>query len=103
VAELRAAFGCARNHALMEIQRSELEEVVGKTVRKEASSFLILFGIEVGDHREPRELRADLIHLRRWRKSAEQMQSYTMKTVITAIVVGGLGVLWLGIKTMLGK
>jgi hypothetical protein len=31
------------------------------------------------------------------------MQSYTVKAVITAIVVGGLGALWLGIKTMLGK
>jgi hypothetical protein len=31
------------------------------------------------------------------------MQSYTVKAVITAIVVGGLGALWLGIKTNVGK
>jgi hypothetical protein len=33
-------------------------------------------------------------------ESAEQMQSYTMKTVITAVVVGAF---WFGFKTILGK
>jgi hypothetical protein len=31
------------------------------------------------------------------------MQSYTMKTVITAIIGGGVGAVWLGIKTIMGK
>lgn len=49
------------------------------------------------------ELRADFQHLRRWRKSVEQAQSYTFKAVITIIVAGFVGAVWLGIKVMLGK
>jgi hypothetical protein len=49
------------------------------------------------------ELRADFRHLRRWRKSVEQAQSYTFKAVITVIVTGFVGAVWLGIKVMLGK
>jgi hypothetical protein len=42
-------------------------------------------------------------HLRRWRKSVEQAQSYTFKAVITVIVTGLVGAVWLGVKVMLGK
>jgi len=49
------------------------------------------------------ELRADLQHLRRWRSSVEQVQSYTFKAVITVIVTGFVGAIWLGVKVMLGK
>jgi ABC-type transporter Mla maintaining outer membrane lipid asymmetry permease subunit MlaE len=49
------------------------------------------------------EMRADFQHLRRWRKSVEQAQSYTFKAVITVIVTGFVGAVWLGIKIMLGK
>ena len=53
--------------------------------------------------RSPAELRADFQHLRRWRKSVEQAQSYTFKAVITIIVSGFVGAVWLGVKVMLGK
>ena len=49
------------------------------------------------------ELKADFAHLRRWRKSVEQAQSYTFKTIITVIVGGFLGAIWMGVKVMLGK
>ena len=49
------------------------------------------------------EMRADFQHLRRWRKSVEQAQSYTFKAVITIIAAGFVGAVWLGIKVMLGK
>ena len=49
------------------------------------------------------ELRTDFQHLRRWRRSAEQAQSYTFKAVITVIVTGFVGAVWLGIKATLGK
>jgi PBSX family phage terminase large subunit len=49
------------------------------------------------------EMRADFQHLRRWRKSVEQAQSYTFKAVITIIVTGVVGAVWLGLKVMLGK
>lgn len=37
------------------------------------------------------EIRADFQHLRRWRRSVEQAQSYTFKAVITVIVTGFVG------------
>jgi hypothetical protein len=49
------------------------------------------------------ELRADFQHLRRWRKSVEQAQSFTFKAMITIIVTGFVGAVWLGVKVMLGK
>ena len=49
------------------------------------------------------EMRAYFQHLRRWRKSVEQAQSYTFKAVITVIVSGFVGAVWLGIKATLGK
>ena len=49
------------------------------------------------------EMRADFQHLRRWRRSVEQAQSYTFKAVITVIVTGFVGAVWLGIKATLGK
>ncbi len=61
---------------------------------------LTSFGIEEEDRRE---LRADFEHLRRWRKSVEQVQSYTFKAVVTVIVTGLVGAVWLGVKAMLAK
>ena len=49
------------------------------------------------------ELRADFQHLRRWRRSVEQVQSYTFKAVITIIVTGLVGAVWLGIKATIGR
>ena len=75
---------------------NEADEVILKTI----ATILTSFGIEEEDRRE---LRADFQHLRRWRKSVEQAQSYTFKAVITIIVTGFVGAVWLGIKAMLGK
>src|ERR1043166_3413419 len=74
----------------------DLDEVVLKTI----ATILTSFGIEEEDRKE---IRADFIHLRKWRKSVEQAQSYTFKTIITVIATGIVGALWLGFKTMLGK
>ena len=72
----------------------ETEEAVHRTL----STILTSFGIEEEDRAE---LRADFIHLRKWRKSVEQAQSLTIKAMITVIVAGAAGALWLGIKTLL--
>ena len=75
---------------------NDIDAVVLKTV----ATILTSFGIEEEDRKE---MRADLQHLRRWRKSVEQAQSYTFKAVITIIVTGFVGAVWLGIKATLGK
>ena len=77
-------------------QRDDMEAIVLQSV----AATLTSFGVEDEDRRE---LRADFQHLRRWRKSVEQAQSYTFKAVITVIVAGLVGAVWLGIKVMLGK
>lgn len=78
------------------IHHSDIDAVVVRAI----ATILTSFGIEEEDRRE---LRADFQHLRRWRKSVEQAQSYTFKAVITVIVTGFVGAVWLGIKVMLGK
>ncbi len=65
---------------------NDIDAVVFKTI----ATILTSFGIEEEDRKE---LRADFQHLRRWRKSV----------VITIIVTGFVGAVWLGIKVMLGK
>ena len=77
-------------------RQSNMDEAMLKTV----AAILTSFGID-DDDRE--ELRADFSHLRRWRKSVEQAQGFTVKAVITVLVSGFLGALWLGFKATLGK
>jgi len=78
------------------LHRGDLDAVVLKTI----ATILTSFGIKEEDRKE---LRADFQHLRRWRRSVEQAQSYTFKAVITVIVSGFVGAVWLGIKATLGK
>ena len=78
------------------LQRDDIDAIVLRAI----ATILTSFGIEEEDRKE---LRADFQHLRRWRKSVEQAQSYTFKAVITVIVAGFLGAVWLGVKVMLGK
>jgi hypothetical protein len=81
---------------LAERQRQHREDI-DAIVLKAIATTLASFGIEEEDRKE---LRADLQHLRRWRRSVEQAQGYTFKAVITVIVPGSV---WLGVKVMLGK
>jgi hypothetical protein len=64
------------------------------------ASVLTSFGMNADDKRE---LRADFVHLRRWRKSVEQAQGMTIKAIIVVIVSGLAGAVWLGVKTMLAR
>ena len=75
---------------------SDIDAVVDRAI----TTVLASFGI---DEEDKRELRADFQHLRRWRRSVEQAQGFTFKAVISIIVAGFLGAVWLGIKAMLGK
>jgi hypothetical protein len=90
--ERRSAYAIAE--ALAEQKRvrdGEIDAVVLKTI----ATVLTSFGINDDDRRE---LRADLSYLRRWRKSVELVQSYTFRAIITVIVTGFLGLVWLGVK-----
>jgi hypothetical protein len=67
---------------------------------KAVATVLTSFGMNEDDKHE---LRADFVHLRRWRKSVEQAQGMTVKAVIAVIVSGFAGAVWLGLKSMLAK
>jgi hypothetical protein len=82
--------------ALEPIPRIELDTAVEKAV----TTILVSFGV---DDEDRKELRADFQHLRRWRKSVEQAQSYIFKAVIIVIVTGFVGAVWLGVKATVGK
>jgi uncharacterized protein (UPF0371 family) len=79
-----------------ETRASEVDDVALKTM----AVILSAFGIEDEDRKE---IRADFIHLRKWRKSVEQAQSYTFKAVITVIATGFAGAVWMGVKAAVGK
>ena len=81
-------------------QQKLYREEVDSIVLRAVATILTSFGIDTDDRRE---LRADLQHLRRWRRSVEQAQSYTFKAAITVIVTGLVGAVWLGLKVMLGR
>jgi NADPH-dependent glutamate synthase beta subunit-like oxidoreductase len=93
--EIRAIIAetLAEQHRL---QQESIDAVVLKVV----ASVLASLGIEDDDRKE---VRADFQHLRRWRKSVEQAQSYTFKAVITVVATGLMGAIWLGVKVALGK
>jgi hypothetical protein len=84
---------------LAEQQRLQYSNI-DTAVQRAVATILTSFGMEEGDRKE---LRADLQHLRRWRKSVEQAQNFTFRAVITVIVTGLVGATWLGFKVMLGK
>jgi hypothetical protein len=84
---------------LAEQTRLHNNNVDNETLRT-ISTILTSFGIEEEDRIE---MRADFQHLRRWRKASEQAQSFTFKALVTIIVSGIVGVVWLGIKTRLGQ
>ena len=86
-------------HDVLKEQRLN-EPDIDKVALKTIATLLTSFGIEEEDRLE---LKADFHHLRRWRKSVEQAQSYGFKAVITVIATGFIGALWLGFKALLGK
>ena len=64
---------------LAEQQRRHWDDIDAIALKAIATT-LTSFGIEEEDRKE---IRADFVHLRKWRKSVEQAQSYTFKTIIT--------------------
>jgi hypothetical protein len=82
------------------MRRRRVKNGMAKTSRRNATTFV---ETKFKMPKAVTEVRADFQHLRRWRKSVEQAQGFTFKAVISIIVAGFLGAVWLGIKAMLGK
>lgn len=86
--------------AVLDAETEKRAKNLDDVVLKAVATILTSFGI---DEEDRKELKSDFIHLRKWRKSVEQAQGYTFKIVITTIVGGLLGALWLGFQAMLHK
>ena len=86
--------------AVLDAETEKRAKNLDDVVLKAVATILTSFGI---DEEDRKELKSDFIHLRKWRKSVEQAQGYTFKVVITTIVGGVLGALWLGFQAMLHK
>jgi hypothetical protein len=86
--------------AVLEAEREKHATNLDDVVLKAVATILTSFGIDDDDRKE---LKADFVHLRKWRLSVEQAQSYTFKAVITVIATGFVGAVWMGVKSLLGK
>jgi hypothetical protein len=86
--------------SVLRAERQYSAEHIDDTVLKTVSAILTSFGIEED---ERKEIRADFLYVRKLRKSTETITRVGWTAAITVIVTGFLGVLWLGIKTMLAK
>ena len=84
-------------------RRPEMDEVVLKTV----AAILKSFGLQEED---TREIKLDFQHLRRWRKTTEQIERLGWKAfaasiaaLVSTFVIGLAGLIWLGIQAKLGR
>lgn len=58
---------------------------------------------ELGKQLRDPEYQADQLHLRKWRTAMDAATKMSFRTVISVLIVGGLGALWLGIKMLIHK
>lgn len=84
---------------LAEQQRLHNNDADVETLRT-INMILTTFGIEEKDRVE---LRKDFQHLRRFRLSYETVERAGWRAMITVVVTGICGLIWLGIQTKFGK
>lgn len=58
---------------------------------------------EVSHMLDDEEFKADLLHLRKWRKSMDQVSNVGIKTAVGIVVTGFFGMIVFAVKTWLGK
>jgi len=78
------------------------------TLSKDEARELISEGVkqaltEVGLGGDPLEMQRDMAHLRKWRMSIDAAQSTSFKVIVTTLISGFLGLIWLGFSTFLGR
>jgi low affinity Fe/Cu permease len=81
-------------------ERNHYNEKLDETVLKTVSAILTGFGIEDD---ERKEIKADFRYLRRFRNSAESVHRVGTATIVTVLITGVLGAIWLAVKTLIGK
>lgn len=76
--------------------RDELEDLNAEVTK----NVLSRLGFDVDN---PKEVRADLEHLRRWRVSVNKVSTIGMGAAITTIVSGLLAAVWIGVSHLIGQ
>ncbi len=49
------------------------------------------------------EFQADMLHIRKWRRSMEKVESKGLMTLVGLVTAGVCAALWVGFKDMIGK
>lgn len=86
--------------AVLDAEAERRGHLLDDVVMKAVATILTSFGVEEDDRTE---LKADFVHLRKWRQSVEAVQSTGIKAIVTVLVTGVAGAVWLGVKALLGK
>ena len=85
-------------------ERTNLTEVeVNVIVMKSVRETLTALGIDVSDTKSLLSVQADFAHLRNMRKTRERMAEYIAKTLVGAIAVAALALLWQGFQFVLNR
>lgn len=98
--------------------RALINEVASKAAREAVREAFLIMGVDPDDPittqrdvaalREMRELvddkdwQADMLHLRKWRKTMDSVQSKGVLTIVGMLVAGIFAGLWLGFKSLIG-
>lgn len=78
------------------LTREELQSLMRETIVQTLTSC----GVDLS---EPIELQADFRFVRDWRRSTESIRGKAILAAVGLLVVGLLGVLWLGFKALLSR
>jgi hypothetical protein len=67
-------------------------------MREAVTEVLLPLGVRADNPEAVLEMQRDFMHLREWRTSVEVIRKRGLLTVVTVLVTGLLGALWLGVK-----
>lgn len=63
----------------------------------------LLFGVDLASQESVNEFRADLAHVRRWRKLTEQIGGTAVAVIVASIVTGIVTLVIQGVNAVFGK
>jgi hypothetical protein len=81
---------------MSDLSKFEVEVIVEATVIRTLGNL----GVDLTTPEAKREWLEDMLYTRAWRKSVQRGAKIGIGTMITVIVTGMIGVLWLGIATV---
>jgi len=80
------------------MSHEEMREVAEAAADAAVARAFMLLGFDASDAKEVREMQADFLHLRNWRKSTEAVKRKALLTAVGVIVTGAIGYLLVAFK-----